>query len=97
MNSGQLPPRRHLSQDDPAPPKKRTRPASTDGDTTPDNSSRNRVLGVIGIVWGGGLLLKAFLTGESPSLANSYETGKSIGMLLGVLLLGSGIYYAVKG
>jgi len=59
--------------------------------------TRNRIFGIIGIVWGGGALLGKAL-GAQPAPANAaYAAGQSTGYIFALLLLVVGIYYAVKG
>lgn len=57
---------------------------------------RNRILGAIGIVWGGAVLANFVMRDES--LAGG---GKGVGQLtavvLGAIMIGAGAYYLVLG
>jgi hypothetical protein len=52
---------------------------------------KNKILGVIGVVWGGGLLVSA-LTKGVPVPTSSYGTGAFVGFLFGVALLAAGVW-----
>ena len=57
---------------------------------------RNKIFGVIGIVWGGSALYRWFTSpGGGGSVA--YENGRTMGTLgIGVVLLLAGLYYFFK-
>jgi hypothetical protein len=50
---------------------------------------RNKVLGIIGVVWGGGIVLQALTSGVTAP-TSSYGTGAFVGFLFGVALLLAG-------
>jgi hypothetical protein len=52
---------------------------------------RSKGLGVIGVLWGGGLVISA-LTKGVPAPTSSYGTGAFIGFLFGVALFAAGIW-----
>jgi len=57
---------------------------------------RDRITGAIGVVWGGGILVKYMAEG-APSLGSgAYAAGKAAGLGLGVLLLLMGLYYLLR-
>jgi LPXTG-motif cell wall-anchored protein len=61
-----------------------------------------KILGVIGVLWGGGISLKWVLSGTatSPTGAGTYNTGyqagHAIGLLFGGLLLVAGLFAFFK-
>ena len=57
---------------------------------------RNIVSGVVGVLFGGFILLSALLRG-GPQGSGPYFTGQVIGLLTGVLLFVGGFYYLWKG
>jgi hypothetical protein len=57
---------------------------------------RNRIFGAIGVVWGGGILVSAFLRG-GPTGSAAYQGGHTAGIFFGVLLLIVGGYYLIRG
>ena len=57
---------------------------------------RNLVSGVIGILWGGALIL-ARIFGGPPAGSASYQSGAWTGTAIGVALFAAGIYYMRKG
>jgi hypothetical protein len=57
---------------------------------------RNRIFGVIGVVWGGLMLVGAFLRG-GPQGSGSYAAGQNAGLVFAVLLVVVGGYYLFKG
>lgn len=56
----------------------------------------NRFLGIIGVLWGGGILLFGLLNGGHDKGGGPYAAGRSIGWLFGLVLLVAGIYYLAK-
>ena len=59
-------------------------------------STRNRILGGIGVLWGGGILLFR-LFGSQPAAAGAYGAGQTAGLVFGGLLFVVGLYYLIKG
>jgi len=57
---------------------------------------RNRIFGVIGILWGGGVLLSFFM-GSRDVGGGAYGAGQSAGLLFGAVMFGAGVYYVTKG
>jgi hypothetical protein len=57
---------------------------------------RNRILGAIGVVWGGGILVSAFLRG-GPAGSGAYATGNTAGIVVGAMLFIVGGYYLIRG
>jgi hypothetical protein len=58
--------------------------------------TRNRISGIIGTVWGAGIILSR-LAGCNPQAQNqSYATGQNAALVFGVLLLIAGLYYLTK-
>ncbi|MCH6483265.1 LPXTG cell wall anchor domain-containing protein [Pseudoxanthomonas sp. LH2527] len=55
---------------------------------------RNKISGLIGILWGGGIVVSRLLS-ESPA-SGAYQTGQTAGLAFGVVLLGAGLYYFFK-
>jgi hypothetical protein len=56
---------------------------------------RNRILGMIGVLWGGGILASAFLR-DAPAGSDAYAAGHTAGLVLGGLLFLVGAYYLFK-
>jgi hypothetical protein len=59
--------------------------------------TRNRILGTIGILWGGGILLSKALGAQPTATNQAYAAGQTGAYIFALLLLVVGIYYAVKG
>jgi hypothetical protein len=59
--------------------------------------TKNRILGVIGLIWGGGIVLARLTSSVPPSPEPGYAAGQNAALLLGTLLAFAGLYYAVKG
>jgi hypothetical protein len=57
---------------------------------------RNRIFGGIGVVWGGLMLLSAFIRG-GPQGSGSYAAGQTAALVFAVLLVVVGGYYLTKG
>jgi hypothetical protein len=57
---------------------------------------RNRIFGGIGVIWGGAILVRAFLIG-GPQGTGSYAAGQMGGFVFAGLLVLVGGYYLVKG
>lgn len=56
---------------------------------------RNKILGAIGVIWGGGILVSAFLHG-GPQGSGAYAAGQTAGLIFGFVLLLAGVYYLLK-
>jgi hypothetical protein len=58
---------------------------------------RNRIVGAIGMVWGGAILLSRLLR-DQPQAApgGAYAAGQSTALIFGALLLLVGAYYFFK-
>ena len=57
---------------------------------------RNRIMGIIGILWGGGVLV-SFMMREEGIWGGSYGLGQLFGLLFGLAMFVAGIYYVAKG
>ena len=61
---------------------------------------KNRVLGVIGILWGGGIVAHWLLAGPSAvgsgAYAAGYQTGQCIGLGLGIAMCAAGLYAILR-
>lgn len=57
---------------------------------------RNRIFGAIGVIWGGLMLLSAFLRGGAQG-SGAYAAGQIAALVFAVLLLLVGGYYLIKG
>jgi len=56
---------------------------------------RNKILGMIGIVWGIGIIISFFARG-APIGDGSYAAGALVGLLMGAAMFIAGIYYVRK-
>jgi hypothetical protein len=56
---------------------------------------RNRIFGAIGVVWGGLMLVSAFLRG-GPQGSGAYAAGQTAGLVFAVLLVLVGAYYLIR-
>ena len=56
---------------------------------------RNKIFGVIGVLWGGGILVSAFLR-DPPAGSDAYNAGYTGGLVFGGLLFLVGAYYLFK-
>ena len=60
--------------------------------------TRNRVFGLIGVLWGGAaLLVRLAGGGQHPAANGAYASGQSAGVIFAGLLFFVGLYYLVKG
>lgn len=60
--------------------------------------SKDRILGLIGVLWGGGVLVARVAGGPAEAAANgAYAYGQMAGLVFGALLLLVGLYYVIKG
>jgi hypothetical protein len=57
---------------------------------------KNKILGVIGVLWGGGLIVSALVHGI-PMPGSSYGTGAFVGFLFGIALFAAGARALVVG
>ncbi len=57
---------------------------------------RNRIFGIIGALWGGGVVISGFFRSFAPD-NSAYAAGQIGGLLLGGLMFAVGLYYAIKG
>ncbi len=56
---------------------------------------RDKIFGGIGILWGGGIILR-WLTVGSQGGSSAYQAGQSGAVVFGLLLLAVGCYYFFK-
>ncbi len=58
---------------------------------------RNRIIGIIGMVWGALILLNRLLGGQPGAQpGGAYAAGQSMAVIFGLLLLVVGAYYVFK-
>lgn len=57
---------------------------------------RNRIFGFIGVLWGGAMLVSAFLRG-GPQGSGAYAAGQNGALIFAVVLVIVGAYYLLKG
>jgi len=57
---------------------------------------RNRVVGLIGVLWGGGILVSSFLR-SGPAGGSAYQSGQTAGYIFGAILFGAGLFYLIRG
>lgn len=57
---------------------------------------RNKIFGGIGILWGGSIVIRWFMS-DTPSSGNSaYQAGYSAAVIFGLILFLVGLYYFFK-
>jgi len=56
---------------------------------------RDKIIGAIGVIWGGGMLLRWFMTGP-PAGVGSYEGGQTAVAFLGAVMVVAGLYRFFK-
>jgi hypothetical protein len=57
---------------------------------------RNRIFGAIGVIWGGLILVNAYLSG-GPRGSGSYAAGQTGALVFAVVMVLVGGYYLLKG
>ncbi len=57
---------------------------------------KNKILGTIGILWGGAIVGRWLLGSPQISNSPSYQSGQIVGLVWGFLMLGVGSYYVFK-
>jgi hypothetical protein len=57
---------------------------------------RKRILGAIGVLWGGAMLVRAYL-GGGPVGSGAYRNGQIAALVFAALLLLLGGYYLIRG
>ena len=58
---------------------------------------RNRILGTIGVLWGGGTLLFKLIGGSRTEGNDAYAAGQIAALIFGGLMLIVGLYLLTKG
>jgi len=56
---------------------------------------RNKILGGIGVLWGGAIVVAQVLGQESQG-SEAYQTGQTAALVFGVLMFAAGLYYFFK-
>jgi hypothetical protein len=56
---------------------------------------RNKIFGTLGVIWGGAILVSAFMRG-GPEGSGAYAAGQIGGIVFGAVLLIAGVYYFLK-
>jgi hypothetical protein len=57
---------------------------------------KQKVLGVIGVLWGGAVLFRHFHQGGGIDLSSAYAAGQSTGLIIGVLMFVAGVSALVR-
>lgn len=57
---------------------------------------RSRVLGIVGVLWGGAILARACATGTGLDFSSAYAAGHSTGLGVGLALLLAGAWSLVR-
>jgi len=57
---------------------------------------RNKIFGLIGVLWGGAILVSAFVR-DLPQGSADYARGQMLGFAFGALLFVVGAYYLLRG
>ena len=58
---------------------------------------RNRILGAIGVLWGGFVLMGRLTVDHPVDGAGAYAAGQTAALIFAVLLLVVGLFYLIKG
>ncbi len=58
---------------------------------------RNKIIGAIGILWGGAILLRYFLNRNTVAGDSAYASGQKAAVVFGALLLIVGLFSLAKG
>lgn len=62
---------------------------------------RNRILGAIGLIWGGLILISGLSGGPAPADSPAFQGGYTVGtyasLVFGAVLAVAGLYYLIKG
>ncbi|HEX8891512.1 MAG TPA: hypothetical protein VF779_20355 [Pyrinomonadaceae bacterium] len=56
-----------------------------------------RLLGIVGVLWGGGIFLSGLFSRGQARGSGAYAAGQSAGWIFGLLLLMAGIFCLIKG
>jgi len=59
------------------------------------SNMRDKIIGAIGVIWGGGMLLRWFMTGP-PAGVGGYEGGQTAVAFLGAVMVVAGLYRFFK-
>jgi hypothetical protein len=60
--------------------------------------TKNRIFGLIGVVWGGGIVLARLARGSADAAVNpAFASGQTTAFVFGALMLLVGLYYLIKG
>src|SRR5262245_51137077 len=58
--------------------------------------TRNRIFGLIGVLWGGAILIGRLVAAPAAPGGGAYGAGQSAGLIFAILLLGVGAYFLFK-
>ncbi|MFM7976611.1 MAG: hypothetical protein ACKO8U_16190, partial [Pirellula sp.] len=61
-----------------------------------EDKMRNRIFGLIGVLWGGGIIVSGLVRGGSQG-AGAYQLGQTAGFVFGGLLFVVGLFYLIRG
>ena len=57
---------------------------------------KNKILGSIGILWGGSIVVRWLLSGSGSSGNAAYDAGHTSAVVFGAVMLVVGLYYVFK-
>jgi hypothetical protein len=66
-------------------------------DTIEEAQMRNRILGAIGVLWGGFILMGRLTADRPVDGPGAYAAGQIAGLVFAALLLAAGLFYLIKG
>jgi hypothetical protein len=58
--------------------------------------TRNKIFGLIGVLWGGAILISRVFGSPRPAVDGAYAAGQAVGLAFGILLLIVGAYFLAK-
>ncbi len=57
---------------------------------------RNKIFGVIGVLWGGAILFRWLTSGNPSGSSSAYQAGQSGAAIFGALMFGVGMYCILR-
>lgn len=58
--------------------------------------ARTRILGFVGMLWGGAIVLRTFWAAGVPTAASPFGAGQWAGLGIGIIMLAAGVWAVAK-